>query len=111
MVHQIFGIASISAFLAVGAYADECKVYYEGCGSCVADGLKGSLRHNADCTTSCDKVCGNDPAGIGKGRVARLRTQSASLSENAACGVQGSSSSILVATNGTALVAPSALRR
>lgn len=58
---------------ALGAYFDNhrqqllfnvrsCKEYGEGCHSCVADGIWGALWHNADCTTRCDKVCGNEPA-------------------------------------------------
>ncbi len=47
--------------IGLNAHAEEtCKVYYEGCGSCVTpDGVEGSLRHNVDCSTSCDKVCSN----------------------------------------------------
>lgn len=40
---------------------NQCQPYGEGCGSCVADGVRGALWHNADCTTQCDKVCDNGP--------------------------------------------------
>jgi len=40
---------------------DDCELLsYEGCNSCCADGLSGSLAHTT-CGDWCDQVCGEEP--------------------------------------------------
>ena len=40
---------------------DDCEITsVEGCNSCCADGISGSLRHTT-CGDFCDKVCGEEP--------------------------------------------------
>jgi hypothetical protein len=56
-VVTLFGIVS-------SASGQQCQRWYEGCGSCVADGVWGSLRHETDCRQYCDKVCGAQPANL-----------------------------------------------
>ena len=58
----VCAIALIALFPFLAHAEGACQPHGFGCGSCVADGIWGSLWVNADCTQRCDKICGSEPA-------------------------------------------------
>jgi hypothetical protein len=57
-------LAILITLLSGNAMSEErvCAEHGFGCGSCVADGVWGVLWVHRDCSTSCQKQCGNEPA-------------------------------------------------
>jgi hypothetical protein len=64
MMQRFVFLGAIILLASFSVHSQQCQSYYEGCGSCVADGIWGSLRHDTNCTLHCDKVCGAESAKI-----------------------------------------------
>jgi len=64
MIQWSIFLGAIILLASSSVHSQQCQRYYEGCGSCVADGIWGSLRHETDCTLHCDKLCGAESAKI-----------------------------------------------